>query len=205
MIKELIPLTKNKMEILKTIYDNQENHLLNISKKLKLHPYSVQKTLAKLKFVLKEKKAGRTIILSIDKTTTKYSELVKIIEDYKLSTENKTINSIIHYLTKLFSDKNILTCVLFGSYARLSFTKDSDIDVLLIVKRKTNEIQKKISQLSTILGKEVNPLILSEKEFISSINKKEPAMMSLKKPSQRLIINGADYFLEKIEVILNER
>ena len=66
MIKELIPLTKNKMEILKTIYDNQENHLLNISKKLKLHPYSVQKTLAKLKFVLKEKKAGRTIILSIE-------------------------------------------------------------------------------------------------------------------------------------------
>ncbi|MEA3378472.1 MAG: nucleotidyltransferase domain-containing protein [Nanoarchaeota archaeon] len=198
MIKELIPLTKNKIEILKIIYDNEESYLLEIAKKLKLHPYSVQKTLSKLKLFLKEKKAGRTILLSIDKTKKQSSELIKIIEDYKLSTKNKKINSIISHLTNLFLDKNILTCVLFGSYARLSFTTESDIDILLIVKKKNVKIKNKISQLSTILGKEVNPLILSEKEFMLALTKKEPSIMSLKKPSQRLIIKGVNYFLEKI-------
>ena len=204
MIKELIPLTKNKMEILKAIYEKKETHLLEIAKQLKLHPYSVQKTLAKLKPFLRERKAGRTVLLSIDKTNKKYFELINLIEDYNLTTKNKVVNSIIKHLTNLFTDKNILTCVLFGSYARLSFTKDSDVDVLLVVKRKNREIKNEISQLSTILGKEVSPLILSEKEFLSTVNKKEPSIISLKKPSQRLIIKGVDYFLEKIEVILNE-
>jgi len=198
MIKELIPLTNNKMEILKIIYEKEETHLLNIAKELKLHPYSAQKTLAKLKFILKEKKAGRTIILSIDKTKPKYFELVKMIEDYRLTTKNKIVNSIIKNLSNLFSDKNILTCVLFGSYARLSFTKDSDVDILLVIKKRGAEIKNKVSQLSAVLGKEVNPLILSEKEFMLAITKKEPSIMSLKIPTQRLIIKEADYFLKMI-------
>ena len=198
MITKLIPLTKNKMEILKAIYDNEETHLLEIAKKLKLHPYSVEKTLSKLKIFLREKKAGRTIVLSIDKTGKEYLELINLIEDYKLSTQNKIVNSIISHLINLFSDEGILTCVLFGSYARLSFTKNSDIDILLIVKQKNKKLKNKISQLSTILGKEVSPLILSEKEFTSALAKKEPSIMSLEKPSQRIIIKGVDYFLKKM-------
>lgn len=204
MIKELIPLTKNKIEILKIIYEKKETHLLEIAKELKLHPYSAQKTLAKLKPVLKERKAGRTILLSVNKTKRDYFELIKMIEDYRLETEDKKVNSITKHLANLFSDKSILTCVLFGSYARLSFTKDSDVDILLVLKKKSAEIKNKVSQLSAVLGKEVNPLILSEKEFMFAITKKEPSIMSLKKPSQRLIIKGVDYFLEKIEVVLNE-
>lgn len=198
MIKELIPLTKNKIEILKLIYEKEETHLSEIARQLKLHPYSIQKTLVKLKPVLNERSAGRTILLSVDKTKLKYFELIKIIEDYKLATKNKTADSIIKHLSNLFSDRNVLSCVLFGSYARRSFTKDSDIDVLLVVKKKSVEIKNKLSQLSTVLEKEMNPVILSEKEFGSAITKKEPSLMSLKKPSQRLIIKGIDYFLKRI-------
>ena len=197
MIEKLIPLTKNKIGILKIIYEKEETYLLNIAKELKLHPYSAQKTLLKLKPFLKSKKAGKTILISLDKTIDKYPLLVKLIEDYRLETKNKTVNSVIKHLTNLFSEDNILTCVLFGSYARLSFSNKSDVDILLVVKPNT-EIKKKISQLASITGKEINPLILSEKEFKNMINNKEVSVMTLKKPSQRLIIKGSDYFLKRI-------
>ena len=197
MIEKLIPLTKNKIEILKVIYEEEETHLLNIASKLKLHPYSIQKTLAKLKPFLTKRKAGRTNLISIDRMQTKYLDILYIIEDYRLATKNRIVASIIAHLTNLFSDKNILICCLFGSYARLSFTKESDIDILLVVKKKNTEIKKKISQLSSVINKEVNPLLLSEKEFTEAINKKEPSIMTLKKPTQRLLIKGTNYFLEK--------
>jgi len=199
MIEKLLPLTKNKIEILKIIYEENEIHLSKIAKKLKLHPYSAQKTLSKLKLILKEKKAGKTIILSLDKTQNKYFLMAELIEDYRLNTKNKIVNSIIKHSVNLFSSKNILTCVLFGSYARLSFTKESDIDLLLVVKEKNNEIKKKISQLTTITGKEVNPLIISEKEFETMIDNKEMSIMTLKQNSQRFIIRGIKYFLERIQ------
>lgn len=198
MIEKLIPLTKNKIEILKIIYEEEETHLLEIANKLKLHPYSVQKTLAKLKPCLTKKKAGRTNLISIDKTQTKYLDMLCLIEDYRLATKNKIVDSIIMHLTNLFSDKNILVCCLFGSYARLSFTEESDVDILLVVKKKDTEIKKKISQLLSIVNKEMNPLLLSEKEFIEAVNKKEPSIMTLKEPAQRLVIKGTNYFLEKI-------
>lgn len=197
MIDELIPLTKNKIEILKTIYEKEETHLLDITRQLNLHPFSAQKTLAKLKPLLAEKKAGKTNLFSINKIQSGYIDLACLIEDYRLNTKNKVVNSIIKHLTNLFSDKNVFVCCLFGSYARLSFTKESDIDILLVVNTKTSSIKKKVSQLSSLFNKEVNPLILTEKEFIESLIQKEPAIMSLNKPSQRLIIKGANYFLEK--------
>jgi len=198
MIEKLIPLTKNKMEILKVIYEKRETHLLEIAKELRLHPYSAQKTLAKLKPILAEKKAGRTNLFSINKTQANYSDLVCLIEDYRLRTKNKSVSSIISHLANLFSDRNVLVCCLFGSYARVSFTKESDIDVLLVVRKRGAEIKSKISQLSSVLNKETSPLLLSEKEFNEALMRKEPSIMSLKQPKQRLIIKGADYFLEKM-------
>ena len=195
MIEKLIPLTKNKMEILKMIYEKQEIHLSHISKQLKLYPFSVQKTLSKIKPFLKEKKAGKTILFSLDKTQARYLRLIELIEDYRLTTKNEIVNSVIKHLTNLFSDEHILVCCLFGSYARMNFTEESDIDILLVVKEKNAELKKKVSQISSILGREVNPLILSEKEFEKLVKNKEASIMTLKEPSQRLIIKGVKYFL----------
>lgn len=198
MIAKLLPLTKNKIEILSFIYKNKETHLLEIAKKMGLHPFSVQKTLKSMNGILKQKKAGKTILLSLNKEMNNFDELVLLLENYRRTSKNKHINSLIIQLTNFFSDESILMCILFGSYAREAFTEKSDIDILLIVKRKDNKIKKKISQLSSLLGKEISPLILTEKEFADAINKNEPSIMSLKDPSQRIIVKGAHLFLRYI-------
>src|SRR3989338_11030874 len=198
MIEKLIPLTKNKLEILKSIYENKETHLSSLSKELKIHPFSVQKTLKSIKGLLNEKKAGRTISLSINKNLREYFELCGIIEDYKLEAKDRILNLLIRNLQEFFSkDKNILSCVIFGSFARQSYEKGSDIDLLFVVKTRQDDIAKTISQIGSVLGREMNPIIMNEKELAAALKTKEPAVISILEPSQRLIIVGKEYFLRK--------
>ena len=197
MIKELSPLTKNKLEILKYIYEKKETHLLDIAKNLKLHPFSLQKTLKSLKGILEEKKTGRTIVLKIDKNIKDYFELIYLIEDYKLKNGgSRILRLLVKSLKEFFSkDKNVLTCVLFGSFARSSFSEESDIDLLFVVKSKVKKIEEKCHQFSTLLGREINPIIMNEREFRIALDTKEPAIASLLEPSQRLLVIGKEYFL----------
>lgn len=198
MIKTLIPLTKNKMEILRAIYEKKETHLLELSNQLKLHPFSVQKTLIKLKYILKEKKAGRTVILSINKELIEYLQLCCLIEDYKLGTNDTTLRLLIKNLQEFFlEDNNILSCIIFGSFARGTHERESDIDILIIVKSKFREIYTKCSHISSILNRKINPMLMNEKEFTTAIKSGEPAMVSILEPSQRLIAIGKEYFLRK--------
>ncbi len=199
MIRELLPLTENKLKILRFIYEKKETHLQEIAKNLKIHPYSLQKTLKSIKSVLEERKAGRTILLSLDKKMPDYFDLLLVIEDYKLKTENKDLKLLIKNLQDFFSqNKDILTCLIFGSYARETITEASDIDLLFILRKKEEEISKKCSQLSTLLSKEINPLIFNESEFKKALKIKEPAIASILEPSQRLIVMGKGYFLKHL-------
>jgi len=197
MIGQLLPLTENKLRILKFIYEKKETHLHEIAKNLKIHPYSLQKTIKSIKIVLEERKAGRTILLSLDNKIPGYFDLLLTIEDYKLKIENKVLRLLIKNLQEFFSkDKNMLSCLVFGSYAREAIKESSDIDLLFIVKTKDKEILKKCSQLSTLLGKEINPLIFDEREFKEVLKVKEPTIASILEPSQRLLVIGKEYFLK---------
>ena len=197
MIRKLLPLTENKLRILRFIYEKKETYLQEIAKNLKIHPYSTQKTLKSIKAVLEERKAGKTILLSLDKKMPDYLDLLLTIEDYKLKTENKDLRLLIKNLQDFLSqDKNILSCLVFGSYAREAIRESSDIDLLFIVRKKEEEISKKCSQLSTLLSKEVNYLAFNENEFKKALKIKEPAIASILEPSQRLIILGKGYSLK---------
>lgn len=197
MIRKLLPITENKLKVLKFIYEKKETYLQEIARNLKIHPYSLQKTIKLLKSVLSERKAGKTILLSLNRRINGYIDLLLAIEDYKLKTDNKNLNLLIKNLQEFFSnDKNVISCLIFGSYAREAIKESSDIDLIFIVKKKDKEILKKCSQLSTLLGKEINPLIFNEKEFKETLKIKEPAIASILEPSQRLLVIGKEYFLK---------
>ena len=197
MINLILPLTENKLRILKEIYEKKEIHLLEISRSLKIHPFSVQKTLKSIKFMLEEKKRGKTSVLSINKRINNYFEIIYIIEYFKLGTKNRDLIILIKNLQEFFSsDKNILSCVLFGSYARESHNEKSDIDILFVVKSKDKDILNKCRNLSSLLSKEISPIILNEKEFLIALKTKEPMIATILEPSQRLLITGKEYFIK---------
>lgn len=196
MIERMFPLTKNKMMILKEIYEAGETHLLDISSKLGLHPYSVQKTLSAVYPLLEREKSGKTIVLKIDMKIRESGELLYLIEDYKVGSCGKKAKTIITNIQTFFSkNENILACCLFGSYAREAATEESDIDLLFIAKRGENEILRACRDISSVVGKKISPIILTEKEFFISLKSKEPTMETILKPSQRLLLIGKEYFL----------
>lgn len=199
MIRELLPLTENKLKLLSFIYLQKESHLLDIAKNFNLHPFSVQKTLKSIRKVLSQKKSGKTIVLELDSNNKNYLELLFLIEDYLLSV-NKNLQPIIKNLKEFFStDKNILCCCLFGSSVRGKVKGESDIDVLFVVSPnyKEMEIIRSCSTLSSILGREIMPLIMNEKKFLTSLKLKEPTISTLLESSQRLIVFGKEYFLRR--------
>lgn len=196
MIRKLLPLTENKLRVLLFIYERKETHLQEMAKALKIHPYSLQKTIKSIKSVLEERKAGRTILLSLNKKIPDYFDLLLAVEDYKFKTDNKTLKILINKLQELFShDRNVIVCMVFGSYARDAIEEKSDIDLLFAVRKKEEGILKKCSYLSTLLGKEINPIIFNENEFKKALRIKEPAIASILEPPQRLIIIGKEFFL----------
>ena len=137
--------------------------------------YNEKKTILELVDRVKAVKINKEIILVDDLSKDGTRELLK---------------------KKFSKDKNVLSCLVFGSYAREAVKESSDIDLLFVVKRKDKGLLKKCSHLSTLLGKEINPLVFNEKQFKEVLRIKEPAITSLLEPSQRLIILGREYFLK---------
>lgn len=196
-----MPVTENKLKILKFIYENEDAYLLTISRELKIHPFSLKRTIDNLikNKILEPKKIGKTIRLGINPTFRDYGGLLYEIEKYKAETKNKALKRIIKNIRLHFADdKDILSCVLFGSYARGAQTKESDVDLLFLTRnrRAKNNIVKKCSELSSALNVDITPVILTEKEFLISVEEKDPAMISLLKPIQRLIVFGVENFLK---------
>ncbi len=205
MIEQLLPLTKKKIDILKYMYENQPAHLRKISAELGIHPYLVKRYIDALsaKQIISQQPAGKTILLAINILLDGIEHILYVIEDYKQKSENKTLRNIIKSLQQQFGKiDQIISCVIFGSYARGAATKESDIDVLFIVKTKDIEMTliKKISQLSTLMDLKFSQIIMTEDEFKTALETREPATITLLKPSQRIIIFGIEYFVRNIIV-----
>src|SRR3989338_2838749 len=200
MIEQLLPVTKKKIDILKHLYENQPTYLRKISAELGIHPYLVKKHIDTLtaKKIVAQQPAGKTILLTINTLLDGIEHILYVIEEYKQKSENKTLKNIIKNLQQQFGKNDqIISCVVFGSYARGAATKESDVDVLFIVKTKDIEtaLIKKASQLSTLMDLKFSPIIVTEDEFKTVLETKEPTTVTLLKPSQRIIVFGIEYFV----------
>lgn len=201
MIEELMPITENKLKILKHIYEHEDSYLLSAAKELGIHPFSLKRTIDNLvnKGVLATKPIGKTIILSLNTTFHDYTDLLCEIEKYKLKTENRMLKKLYRHVQLAFSkDERILTCVLFGSWARDAQTTESDVDIFFIVatEKAKHDIIKKCIELSLALGVDIAPIVFDKKSFRTALETKEPAMLSMLKPAQRTIIFGIEAFLK---------
>lgn len=85
---------------------------------------------------------------------------------------NRIMERMKEYYLSIYGT-NVVTIVLYGSYARGDFDEESDIDIVAIVKGKRAELQQKLKQiwdLSADLGLEndvvVSPMVIPYDEFM---------------------------------------
>ena len=118
--------------------------------------------------VVTKEKAGKSYLCSINLGTEKTIALVNLSEIEKKNefyNSNKELKIILEdFVKSIESAVNAISIVLFGSYAKGTVTKESDIDILLISKTKAG-IDKTTKEIYAKYGKEINPVIMTSEDF----------------------------------------
>lgn len=202
MIKEIIPGNTTRMRILKAIYENPGINITEIIKKTKTSPNIVIKYvngLGRYK-VITENNRKKNKKAHVRNISANYKpELAKILfslveEDkkYLFFEKYKSLYSYITQMEEILNDKEIT--IIYGSYARSSAEKDSDID-LLIIGLPTPEKIRKIKEIFVTFDKEVSLKYETEKQFMKNLQK--PLYQNILK--EHVISIGAVNYLRLLE------
>jgi len=161
-------------KILRLFYENKKTspHLREIARKTKLYPNSITRFLNQLEKegLLISEKDGNLKKYKIKKT----EKLSNIFASFDIERLNKLPlirkRSINYFLDKL-QEKPVIV-VLFGSTAKETFRKDSDIDLLLIVNKKIN-VDKAKEYVDAQVGIKVSCFQITYSAFLKEIKLKE--------------------------------
>ena len=105
----------------------------------------------------------------------------------------------LEYLNRNFEIKKLVgetnekmgkTAILFGSFAKESMTKESDIDLLIIDNEKSDLTILK--ELGNLLSREVNVKLMSEEQFTNGLIVKDPLVQEI--ATNHIILKGIDNY-----------
>lgn len=188
-------INQTTLKILSNYLDDYKKslHLREISREIKVDVKATQLQLKKLEKinVLCSAVKGRNkdYTLNLNNITTQY---------YLMMAE--TFVSII-YLKKNFLIKKIIReignkihdpIILFGSFAKSTYTKDSDVDLLIISDKK---IKTSITlEASNLVGREINLKSTNRDRFMNGLRSNDPLIKEV--VSNHIILKGIDEFCD---------
>src|SRR3989344_6658955 len=123
-----------ELRVLEQIYLNPGIHQRELSKRLKLGMPSIDYALQKIEKLLKKQKAGNQIKYFLDYSREGLSPALSTVEYVRLERLPAKVRLAVRDFLKELKDKPVLALI-FGSYAHDSYTKESDIDILLVFQK----------------------------------------------------------------------
>ena len=161
-------------KILRLFYEDKKSsfHLRDIARKTKLYPNSVTRFLNQLEKegILASKKDGNLKKYKIKKSE-KLNNIFSSFDTERLNKLPLARKRAINYFLDKLREKPIIV-LLFGSTAKETFRKDSDIDLLLIVNKKI-DVDKANEYVNAQIGIKVNCFQMTYDEFKKEIKLKE--------------------------------
>jgi predicted nucleotidyltransferase len=104
--------------------------------------------------------------------------------NYLTKTEKRAVEQFAK-LVRAALGENLIDIEIFGSKVRGDITKDSDIDILIVVKNRTIDVMDKIAQFTSELNLEFNhflsPVIFSEYEYKVNKDMASPFTLSIER------------------------
>lgn len=157
----MINLSKIQKEVLAYYFTNpqKQHYLRELAAILDVDPGNLSREIKQLteQGFFNTKIIGTAKIFILNHNHPLYNELKKII----FKTEGIE-GSLKKMLAKF---KTIKTAFIYGSYARGKEDQYSDIDVMIIGQVDENKLISEVSKLEKKLGREINYIIMSPKEF----------------------------------------
>lgn len=203
MIEKIIPGTDTKLRILKIIYEDKYINLSNLIKKAKTSPNLVLSYINKLVSfnIVAEQKSGGKIKTHIRNLMPNFKSneskaiysLIELDKKEIFLKKFRNLKTIFEQLYELF-DENVKFVIVYGSYARFSATKESDLD-LLIVGKLNDEKRKRLKEAFITLDIEPSIKIENLKQFKNNLNK--PLYKNIMK--EHIIICGEYNFVSILD------
>lgn len=162
------------------------------------------------KDILKKHKSGKSIIY-----TPNYGSLsaFKIAVFYENTRAERLLNrapllrNIAEDLISISSgmiSEFVVSIILFGSYAKGAETKESDIDVLFIIRKGTKanyrkwlgEIREVCRRISERHAKKISPFILAASDFREGLAKNQALVTEVYR--NHVILAGAEFYIKEV-------
>jgi len=148
--------SKNRIKIIEYIlFKNQETYLREISKELKISPSAVKKEIDNLLRLDLIKKQKNKLKLNNESNILNDLKNIFIKTDYLYYPIREAVNKI----------KKIKFALIFGSFAKGTYSNESDIDLMIIGDIKRIEFYKMLKPLEDKIKREINPSSLTIKEL----------------------------------------
>ena len=150
--------------------------------------------------VIVAKKVGKALVCSLNLESDKTIALLHLNEVNRKESfykENKKIKLILEDFLENLKSKfkdNLIFIVVFGSYAKGTAAKESDIDILIVAKKKP-EITSLIREIHAKYGKEIVPILMTQTELKNQ--KEKPIIKEVIK--HHYILHGFEEFIERSE------
>jgi len=187
-------------KIIELFYNNKNQplYLREISRKIKLNESSVSRHLTNLlnENILDAKKDGNLKKFTLNKS--KISFIFSIYDVEKL--ERFPLlrkNAIKEYIKHL--NKKPLFLIIFGSTAKETFRKDSDLDILEVYYEKVNN-EESLKYVEAQTGIRMQKIQLTEKQFKKELKEKKDKVIQSALNTGFPVFNKEYYY----EVIYNE-
>ncbi len=158
---KIVDLLSKNMEKIFTINE--------IAKSLGEYYSFVHRTVGKLtkEGIVIQTKAGKSHLCSLNLENEKTMALIQLSEIEsrdEFYRKNKELKLIFDDFVKGADNEKTIAIILFGSYAKGTANKESDIDILIVAARKFN-IDKIAKEIHAKYGKEISTVLITPEEF----------------------------------------
>jgi len=188
-----------EIRILEQIYRNPGIHKRGLSKQLRLGMPSIDYGLQKISKLTIQKKAGNQINYFLDYSKEELTSSLNMVEHSRYERFPAKVRLSVNDLLKELKDKPVVA-VIFGSYAAGTYTKSSDIDILLVFQKieDSKQIENTAKKVSLKTNTQLNPVYLDYQEFKESFhNPTKEFFKKLKK--DKLILIGMEWWRQLID------
>ena len=195
-------------EKLMELFDGNLNSQFTINQIAKITDFDygyVNREINKLikKSIIGKKTVGNAHLCSLNLKNDETMPLVfeeEIRKRISFYSKHKVLKEYFSDFLKGAEQYSIHSVLLFGSYAKGAQTEKSDLDLLVINENKqfSNKAQNALNNAFRLSTLEINPIIISRKEFLQMLSNKAKLNIGKEALKSHIIVYGVERFWEMV-------